>query len=440
MPPDSAELRTFVDQEKGLVSPEIFVNQEIYEEELEKVFGRTWLFLAHDSMIETPGDFYSTYMGGDPVIVSRQKDGSVKAFLNVCRHRGMKVCRAEEGNAKAFMCAYHGWTYDGSGALINVPNLDNAYHNELDMSQWGLRQIRVENYKGLYFGNFDSSAPSLTEYLGGMTFYLDTWLDGADGGLEVLPGIVKWTIDANWKFASEQFAGDGYHAQVSHLSSFPVLNPNYRENWVVPGRQFSSPEGHGHSFMLMPPGPKMDGPAGEYEYERQQRVLERLGEERGRMAGNFNVFPNLAGLTGLGLRGAVSTIRVVHPKGPNKFEMWSYSMVEKNAPEEGKLAQARSAGYVGGPAGLIETDDGENWSAISQTLRSSHQGRKLAFNYQMGAGHEREDDPTFPGLIGSLYFGEGPQRSFYGRWLDFMTTRDWPVIKESEVVEVDANG
>lgn len=80
------------------------------------------------------------------------------------------------------------------------------------------------------------------------------------------------------------------------------------------------------------------------------------------------------------------------------------------------------------------------WSGISQTLRSSHQGRKLAFNYQMGAGHEREDDPTFPGLVGSLYFGEGPQRRFYGRWLDFMTTHDWPVIKESEVVEAGANG
>ncbi|MDP9092551.1 MAG: aromatic ring-hydroxylating dioxygenase subunit alpha [Actinomycetota bacterium] len=438
MPLDSTELRTFVDKDKGLVSPEIFVSQEIFEAELEQVFGRSWLFLAHDTMIENPGDFYSTYMGGDPVIVARQRDGSVKAFLNICRHRGMRVCRAESGNAKAFMCTYHGWTYDGAGALINVPNANDAYYGELDKSQWGLLQIRVESYKGLYFGNFDATAPSLINYLGDMTFYLDTWLDGADGGLEVLPGVIKWTVDANWKFASEQFAGDGYHAQISHLSSFPVLNPNYQQNWIAPGRQFSSPEGHAHSFMLLPGRPMQDSPIGRYQHEHQQRRIERLGEEAGHMTGNFNVFPNFAGLTGLVDLGAVAAIRVVHPKGPNKFEIWSYAMVERNAPADIKKTQARMAGLTSGPAGMIETDDGENWSLIGQMLTSSPQGRKLAFNYQMGVGHEREDDPTFPGIIGSHYFGEGPQRHFYGRWLDFMTSGDWPVIKESQTAELGA--
>ncbi|MDP9093359.1 MAG: aromatic ring-hydroxylating dioxygenase subunit alpha [Actinomycetota bacterium] len=413
------------------------MSQEIYEAELENVFGRTWLFLAHDSMIAKPGDFYSTYMGGDPVIISRQKDGSVKAFLNVCRHRGMRVCRAEQGNTKAFMCTYHGWTYDGAGALVSVPNSDDAYHNDINKSQWGLLQIRVESYKGLYFGNFDSNAPSLAEYLGGMTFYLDTWIDDADGGLEVLPGVLKWNVDANWKLASEQFAGDGYHAQVTHMSSFPVLNPDYQRAWEVPGRQFSSPQGHGHSFMLLPRAPKAGSAIGEYQYASQQAKIERLGEERASMMGNFNVFPNFGGLAGLAVLGPVATLRVVHPRGPNKMEIWSYSLIEKNAPEEVKQAQARSVGLTLGPAGMVETDDGENWSMIGQSLLTSHQARKLAFNYQMGAGYEREDDPTFPGLIGSRYFGEGPQRAFYGRWLEFMTTDEWPVVKESQVAEVD---
>src|ERR1700722_2495502 len=100
---ENAELEKFVDWEHGLISPEIFISKEIYQLELERLFARTWLFLAHDSMIPNPGDFFSTYMGGDPVIVARQKDRSVKAFLNVCRHRGMKVARAEEGNSNAFM-------------------------------------------------------------------------------------------------------------------------------------------------------------------------------------------------------------------------------------------------------------------------------------------------------------------------------------------------
>ncbi len=94
---DADHLRSLVNWEEGKIGPEIFVSDEIYRLEQERIFGRSWLFLAHDSMIPKAHDFFATYMGGDPVLVTRQPDGSVKAFLNVCRHRGMRVCRAEEG-------------------------------------------------------------------------------------------------------------------------------------------------------------------------------------------------------------------------------------------------------------------------------------------------------------------------------------------------------
>ena len=177
---DQKDLRSLVDWEHGLIGAEIFIDEGIYRQELKMLFGRAWLFLAHDSMIPSPGDFLNTYMGGDPVIVARQKDGSVKAYLNACRHRGMKVCRAEDGNARNFMCTYHGWTYDIAGNLINVPNLDDAYHNELDTSRWGLLQVaQIDNYKGLWFATFDTTAPSLLDYLGDSVFYIDAWLDHA---------------------------------------------------------------------------------------------------------------------------------------------------------------------------------------------------------------------------------------------------------------------
>src|SRR5437763_1753370 len=105
---DTKTLESLVDWEHGQISPRIFCEQEIYDQEMERLFGRTWLFLAHDTMIPKPGDFFNTFMGADPVIVVRQKDGSVKAFLNACRHRGMKVCRADQGTTKAFTCTYHG--------------------------------------------------------------------------------------------------------------------------------------------------------------------------------------------------------------------------------------------------------------------------------------------------------------------------------------------
>jgi 3-phenylpropionate/trans-cinnamate dioxygenase alpha subunit len=423
---DSKQLDKMIDWQNGIIAPEIFINDEIYQAELELLFGRTWLFLAHDSMIPNPGDFYSTYMGGDPVIIARQKDGSVKAFLNVCRHRGMKVCRAEDGNTNAFMCTYHGWTYDGSGALVSVPNFEDAYYGELDMSKWGLVNIRVESYKGLWFGNFDNEAPSLLEYLGDMPYYIDTWLDHADGGVEVLPGVIKWTINGNWKMAAEQFAGDGYHAGVTHSSSFQIYNPDYMQMFRRPGRQFTSRHGHAHSFMFNTLSRQKDEPMAEYLYQRQRVAIERLGEERGTLGGNFTVFPNFSGLGGL------QNMRVWHPKGPNKFEIWSYTIVEKNAPAEVKKQMQRMSLLTEGAAGMVEIDDGENWNLIGETLKNSYQARRHVWNYQMGVGHEREDDEQFPGRIGPTYLGEGPQRGFYRRWLEFMTSKQWPVVSEPE--------
>jgi phenylpropionate dioxygenase-like ring-hydroxylating dioxygenase large terminal subunit len=132
---DTGEL---VNIDRGLISRRIFNDPDIYQQELQTIFARCWLFLCHDSQIPRPGDFFTTTMGEDPVLVVRDGAGTVRAFLNVCRHRGNRLCRAGNGNAASFICAYHGWTYANDGCLTGVPNLREAYHGELDREQWGL--------------------------------------------------------------------------------------------------------------------------------------------------------------------------------------------------------------------------------------------------------------------------------------------------------------
>ena len=98
----TADVSHLIDADKGFMDRRVFIDPAIYRQELEQIFARCWLFLCHESSIPNPGDFFSTYMGEDPVLVTRDMNGKVGAFLNVCRHRGNRVCRADAGNASAF--------------------------------------------------------------------------------------------------------------------------------------------------------------------------------------------------------------------------------------------------------------------------------------------------------------------------------------------------
>src|SRR5246500_4162529 len=147
-----------VDMKAGRISREIFVNEEIYREELERLFARAWLFVGHEGQIPKPGDFFASGMGGESVILCRDRTGKVHVFLNSCRHRGMKVCRYDEGTTAEFLCPYHGWSYGTDGALVGVPWAKNAYDGQLDRSQWGLIEVpQMVSYKSTIWATWDRS-------------------------------------------------------------------------------------------------------------------------------------------------------------------------------------------------------------------------------------------------------------------------------------------
>ncbi len=430
---DSAfSAQALVDTAHGEVSREIFVNADIYRRELEQIFGRAWLFIGHESQIPKPGDFFVSRMGEESVILTRDRAGKIHAFLNSCRHRGMKVCRYDEGNTTNFICPYHAWSYATDGRLVGVQDYDNLYQPPFDKKEWGLVEVaQLTNFHGTIWATWDRNAPSFEDYLGeaafGLKAALQAW-DGRDGETELLGSVQKWIVPSNWKIVAENFAGDFLHV-VSHRSVEMVgIGPGQgvgRRDDYGEARRAAYPGGHGIVYSIVPV--KRDfvqysaSPVTSAYFSGQwQKRLERLGDKAGIFPLIGTIFPNMS-FHGQQPR----TLLLAHPRGCQRTEMWRFYFVDKNAPSEVKQFLRRYYTSYSGPAGMTEQDDMENWTYATRASDGLI-ARRYPYHYKAGLGRGGKD-ALIPGQVtGREAPGtEQNPRALYQRWAEFMDAPSW---------------
>lgn len=422
-------LNVMVDLEHGAISRKLFIDSDLYQLEQQKIFARCWLFVGHESLVPNPGDFFTSYMGEESVILARDKSGQLHVLLNSCRHRGTRVCRYDQGNTAAFYCPYHGWSYDTDGKLIGVPHYQNGYEGELDRSQWGLIEVaQLANYKGSIWASWDASAPPFLDYLGGMKFYLDLALDSSDGGeagSEVIGGIQKWIVASNWKLAAENFCVDHYHNPSHRSVDLAAIGPSGRGRRDIEGMRVIDVTfpglGHGACARISSGDQAVFAnypSVADYFKHAFAARQRRHGDRPAIWGGPGTIFPN-ASLQGFQPR----TIALWHPRGPLQTEIWRFYLVDREAPQEVKDILRRYFVRYAGPSGMTEQDDMENWRTATEASRGVIASR-YPFNYQLGLKRQLPSHPLVPGVVVMENLNapsESAQRGYYARWLDLMS-------------------
>jgi len=340
------------DVRNGMIPAHIYNDHAVFELEAERVFGRSWVFVGHESEIPAPGDYVIRRVLKDSFIVVRDETGQIRAHFNMCLHRGMQVCRAEMGNASHFRCPYHGWSYRNDGRLAGLPFHQDAYGGEAGFRRKDQRLLPapgLDTYNGLIFICLDPDAEPLPDFLGDFRFYLDYYTRQSGAGIE-LRGPQRWRIKANWKIGAENFAGDMYHTPQTHASVVEIgLFREPKAEKRKDGATYWAGSGGGTTYKL-PPGTLEERlryvgyPDQMIERMKQswsadqQRVI---GED-GFMVSAASLYPNLSFVHNWPRVGVSEdvlpfiSIRQWQPVSENETEVLSWFAVDAGAPAEFK--------------------------------------------------------------------------------------------------------
>jgi len=407
------------------IHTDAYVEEDVYKAELERIFGRTWTYVGHESEIPTPGEFITSYIGDQPVIVVRDREGTVRVLINRCVHRGAALCRETRGKTRAFICPYHGWSYDTSGKLVGITDrgIAGGYDEDFDAPEGLYRVPQVDVYRGFIFANLDPEAGPLLDHLGRARDVIDLKLNMSPVGeirLTSRPYSVRYK--GNWKFQAENIV-DQYHFLFVHspfsklqtkfgdtTGDFGVHKPGKthaeRRNTRYHGDTYGCEQGHGLSFQ---PESDPDNLRHGHFAEHFAKLAEKYDEETlcrigGKCAGA--IFPNLGLIH--------HQIRTWRPLGPELTEVTVYPYELVGIDDELNAGMLRSQERFYGPAGYGMPDDVDIFSQNTEGLR----GRAVEWLIlERGIGSDVEtENGDFRGLPAS----EACQRGLWRKWASAM--------------------
>ena len=220
-------METFVAGARTLAQ-RYFIAPELFAEEQAKIFSKQWVCVGHGSELPAPGDYLVKTVAGESLIVVRDKEGRLRAFYNVCRHRGTRLCEEARGHGTVIQCPYHAWTYALDGSLIGAPHMDTV--PGFDKGDYSLHPVRIGQWEGFLFVNLAENGPPLEEVFAPVTGKFQLWN---------LPRLrsakrITYEVQANWKLIFENYS-ECYHCPGVHPALSRVSPYDSAENDLTEG-------------------------------------------------------------------------------------------------------------------------------------------------------------------------------------------------------------
>lgn len=401
------------------VHTSLYTDPAIFDQEMDKIFSSTWVWVAHASEIPEAGSYKNTYIGKQPVIVVRDRKQKVHVLLNRCRHRGATVCEDKKGKTNSFVCPYHGWSYSLDGALRGVPHPE-SYADMLDKAELPLVSLRVEEYAGMLFATFKNDIEPLADYLGPARKWIDLFMKQGAGYPIKVQGEHRFRFPGNWKIQLENTT-DAYHFPLVHKSFLSSVDKQTEEMLdFVDGAGYVEDLGNGHSVMVMIPDlvdleANLDAPiperfaalADELRAENfPEDEVRRIVRAVGGSGFNLNLFPNIAC--------SMAFFRVLQPISVNETEIHHAVITMDGGPQAGNQARLRMHEHFQGPMGFGTPDDSEAWERVQKGATA---GKDLWIMLNRGLAGEK---PTADGLVSDVSAETG-MRAAYQQWKKLMT-------------------